>query len=166
VAAAKTRKTTAKKSTAKNTTAKNTTAKNTTAKNTTAKNATAKNASDTFAEAFAGLERILLRHVRPPLAAARREGEVLVKGPVVPKWKKELWFGQVRRGRAYVSYHLMTVYAFPELLRGMSPGLRARMQGKTCFNFRRAEPDLFAELDDLTGRCVERLRVEGALPHR
>jgi hypothetical protein len=34
----------------------------------------------------------------------------------------------------YVIYHLMPVYLNPGLLEGMSPGLRKRMQGKSCFN--------------------------------
>ena len=44
----------------------------------------------------------------------------------------------------------MPVYLNPGLLEGMSPGLRKRMQGKSCFNFTRLDPVLLAELPALT----------------
>jgi hypothetical protein len=89
--------------------------------------------------------------------------EYILTGPMMPRWKKELWFGGVRIGRTYVSLHLMPVYMFPELLKGLSPGLRARMQGKSCFNFKRVDPELFAEVDGLLASCIERLRAAGIL---
>jgi hypothetical protein len=86
------------------------------------------------------------------------------------------WFGGVRRGRAYVSYYLMPVYVEPSLLDGVSPALRRRMQGKSCFNFKVVDDALFAELADLTRRGYERTagdpgwgvakRVEHGMAHR
>ena len=49
----------------------------------------------------------------------------------------------VQVGNAYVSYHLMGVYGNTALLGGMSSALNARMQGKTCFNFKVADEALF-----------------------
>ena len=43
----------------------------------------------------------------------------------------------------------MSVYGRPELLHGMSPELRRRMQGKACFNFTKVDEPLFAELAQL-----------------
>ena len=62
------------------------------------------------------------------------------------------WFGAVRLGKAYVSYYLMPVYTDPRLLVDVSPELKKRMQGKSCFNFTRIDEDLFAELASLTER--------------
>jgi len=62
------------------------------------------------------------------------------------------WFGATRRGKAYVSFYLMPVYGDPRLLADLSPALRKRMQGKSCFNFTRVDEALFAELADLTRR--------------
>jgi hypothetical protein len=56
----------------------------------------------------------------------------------------------IRVGKTYVSYYLMPVYASPELLASMSPELRRRMQGKSCFNFRTVDEPLFAELARIT----------------
>jgi hypothetical protein len=50
----------------------------------------------------------------------------------------------------YVSYRLMSVYACPEQLKAMSPGLKKRMQGKACFNFIAVDQELIGELARLT----------------
>ena len=74
-----------------------------------------------------------------------------------PQHKGEpMFFGAVRVGKAYVSFHLMPLYMCPELTAGMSTELRKRMQGKTCFNFKtQPPPALIAELDVLTDRSIE-----------
>jgi len=63
---------------------------------------------------------------------------------------RPLWFGAVRIGKNYVSFHLMPLYMNPPLLRAVSPSLKKRMQGKTCFNFKAAlEPELLQALRQL-----------------
>jgi hypothetical protein len=58
-----------------------------------------------------------------------------------------MYFGSVRTGKAYVSFHLMPLYMCPTVARSVSPALKKRMQGKTCFNFRaRPEPEQIADL--------------------
>ena len=57
-------------------------------------------------------------------------------------------------GKRYVSFYLMPVYASPELDAAVSPALRKRKQGKSCFNFDRIDEALFAELSDLTARGI------------
>lgn len=66
------------------------------------------------------------------------------------KNKKPLCFGAVRLGKNYVSFYLMSIYSCPELLKGMSPELKKRMQGKSCFNFKEVDAKLFKELAKLT----------------
>jgi len=65
------------------------------------------------------------------------------------------WFAGVRRGKAYVSYYLMPIYVEPSLLEDVSPKLKRRMQGKSCFNFRSVDDALIDELDALTRRGFE-----------
>lgn len=62
----------------------------------------------------------------------------------------------IRMGKRYVSYYLMSVYAFPDLLESLSPRLRKRMQGKSCFNFSSVDEALFEELDRVTQTGFER----------
>jgi hypothetical protein len=61
----------------------------------------------------------------------------------------------VRPGKRYVSFYLMPVYALPELAALISPELRRRMQGKSCFNFTTVDETLFAELARLTEAGLE-----------
>src|SRR5450432_1215545 len=64
--------------------------------------------------------------------------------------KKPMSVACVQIGKAYVSYHLIPAYACSDLLKGISKKLRARMQGKSCFNFQSADRELFAEHEELT----------------
>lgn len=73
---------------------------------------------------------------------------------VNPKNKLPVMVGAVQIKKNYVSYHLMAVYAFPDLLDTVSPELKKRMQGKSCFNFKSITPDQLAELNDLTQRAI------------
>jgi len=49
----------------------------------------------------------------------------------------------------------MGVYAYPDLLKDVSPKLKGRMQGKSCFNFTSLDEPLFAELEELTVRAFQ-----------
>ena len=68
----------------------------------------------------------------------------------VMKNKQRLFFAAVRVGKAYVSFHLMPVYACADLAAAISPELKRRMQGKSCFNFKTVDETLFKELAKLT----------------
>src|SRR5258708_2988648 len=68
----------------------------------------------------------------------------------IMKNKKPVCLGGGGMGKNYVSFYLMSAYASPDLLKGMSPELKKRMQGKSCFNFKELDERLFKELDKLT----------------
>jgi hypothetical protein len=76
--------------------------------------------------------------------------ELYVDTNHILKNNKPLWFGAVQVKKNYVSYHLMPVYLNPALLDTISPELKKRMQGKSCFNFSSINPQLFRELEELT----------------
>lgn len=80
-------------------------------------------------------------------------------GPYSEKWQKQLFFGAAQIKKNYVSFYLMPVYMFPDLLKDISPELKKRMQGKSCFNFKKVEPALFKELAELTHKSVEQFRT-------
>ena len=73
------------------------------------------------------------------------------------------YFATVKQGKRYVSFHLMPVYGFPDLLDDVSPELRKRMQGKSCFNFTTVDGELFAQLEALTRRGYETFAANGLL---
>jgi len=83
-----------------------------------------------------------------------------LEGPYSEKWKKELFFASAQIKKNYVSFYLMPVYMHPELLKDISPELRKHMQGKSCFNFKKVEPDLFKELASLARNGFEKFKQE------
>lgn len=64
--------------------------------------------------------------------------------------------GATRVGKRYVSFYLMSVYAMPDLLVSMSPALRRRKQGKSCFNFTTIDESLMSELEAITAAGMAR----------
>src|SRR5437762_14014521 len=78
----------------------------------------------------------------------------------VMKNRQPLCFGGVRRGKNYVSFYLMSVYTCPEFLKSMSPELKKRMQGKSCFNFKEVDEKLFKELATLTKASAAKFKDE------
>ncbi len=111
---------------------------------------------DEFSEVYARLTA-LFRPVAANLTITEDgAGHCAVMGPATAKYPQGTWLGAVRIGKAYVSYHLVPVYMFPDLLAGISDRLRKRMQGKGCFNFTAVDEDLLAELAQLTATGVAR----------
>lgn len=64
---------------------------------------------------------------------------------------KDMFFGAVQIRRSYVAYHLYPVYTHPELLDDISDDLKKRMQGKSCFNFKKEiTAEQLDEINELT----------------
>ncbi len=83
--------------------------------------------------------------------------ELVTKSPSpYPQHKGQpMWFGAVKVGKAYVSYHLMPLYMNAGLQKTISPALKKHMQGKSCFNFKTAPSDeLLEELRRLTSAAA------------
>ncbi len=72
--------------------------------------------------------------------------------------KKPEFFGAVQIKKSYVAVHLMPIYYYPELLDNISEELKNKMQGKSCFNFKKKDDKLFAELNSLTKRAFEKYK--------
>jgi len=81
----------------------------------------------------------------------------------IQKNKKPLFFGSVRIGKRYVSYHLMPIYLWPDLMATASDTLKSRLKGKSCFNFTSSDHRLFGEVAELTQQGFERYRAAGYL---
>ena len=99
---------------------------------------------------FAELRKIMAPYADKLAITRDDDQELYVDTRHIQKNKKPLFFGAVQIKKSYVSFHLMPVYLKPELLTSASPELKARMQGKSCFNFSALEPSLFKELTTLT----------------
>src|SRR5947209_16190615 len=108
-----------------------------------------------FAAVFAALKPVLAKYTKRLAVKADTPKEytlVTKSASPFPQHKKQpLYFGSVRLGKAYVSFHLVPLYMCPELAKDIAPALKKRMQGKACFNFKTdPEPEQMAELKRLT----------------
>jgi len=110
-----------------------------------------------FSTVFADLRDVMLKSAKGMKTASDEAGNLVLNAP----WphprepKLPLYFGGVKLGKAYVSFHLMPLYFNPPLLAQISPELKKRMQGKTCFNFRQSDPALFKSLGELTAKAAQ-----------
>jgi hypothetical protein len=79
--------------------------------------------------------------------------------PTTENNKKAEFFGAVQIKKSYVSFHLMPVYYYPNLLDNISPELKKQMQGKSCFNFKFIDENLFSELNALAKIAFEKYKA-------
>jgi hypothetical protein len=107
-----------------------------------------------FETVFAALKPVLQAYASHLVVKADEPGNYYLE--TLPRRNgKALFFGAVQIKKNYVSYHLMAVYIFPDLLNTISPALRKRMQGKSCFNFTKVDTALIEELVTLTRSSFE-----------
>jgi hypothetical protein len=113
-------------------------------------------------QVFTELKRILEKHAKRLVVVKDDETSYYLDTKAIhPRNEQRICFGVVRRCKNYVSYYLMPVYGNPTLLKGMSPDLKKRMQGKSCFNFKAVDKTLFNELAALTKKGFESFRSMG-----
>ena len=128
-------------------------------------------ASAEFESIFARLRGILQKH-KGNFAVTDEPGNYCLAGNPGPALavrkgktkQREMPIAWTSISKAYVSYHLMGIYMNPKLQKSISRELKARMQGKSCFNFKNSDETRFAELDQLTRRSIEDLKKAGFIP--
>jgi len=123
--------------------------------------ARAKTAPPDLGAVFSGLKGLLKPYARRMAVKFDGPGIYYLESKATNRYSEEVFFGAVRTGKRYVSYHFMPVYVFPALVGSLSPALRKRMQGKACFNFASVDRDLFKELGALTRRGFDEFRRGG-----
>ena len=107
-----------------------------------------------FHSVFDQLRSILRKHAGGSLAVSDdRADRLCLEGKVGPA-TLEIWGGKrkaatmpvawVQIGKTFVSYHHMAFYGSAALQQAISPKLKKHMQGKTCFNFKTVDDQLFA----------------------
>ncbi len=114
-----------------------------------------------FQDTFESLKSILAEYADEMVFVKNEPDDFHLDTKYIMKNKQLMFFGAVRITKNYVSYHLMPVYVFSELLSGISPDLKRRMQGKSCFNFKTPDQELFKELAELTVAGYRRYKEAG-----
>jgi len=108
---------------------------------------------------FSELKSIMANY-EPSLSVLHNKADnYYLNTPTSEKNKKPEFFGAVQIKKSYVAFHLMPIYYFPELLENISQDLKNRMQGKSCFNFKDTDENLFAELESLTKSSFDKYKL-------
>ena len=116
--------------------------------------------TESFNIVFDQLRAILTPYEQSLVVKSDQDGDYYLETRHLTKNKQPLFFGSVKTQKNYVSFYLMPVYACPNLIDNISLELKKHMQGKSCFNFKTADPVLFSELADLTKKGFERYKRE------
>lgn len=120
----------------------------------------AKAAAD-FAGTFSKLRAMLKKYERHFKVAADKSDNYYLETREVCFNGKPMFFGCVSIKKSYVSCYLMPLYVSSELAKKISPELKKRMQGKSCFNFSAPDEKLFAELGTLAEAGLAEYRKRG-----
>ncbi len=120
--------------------------------------------TEKMAAAFAELAALFAPYRDDLVVQTDEPGHLSLYALPSPAYPKGLFFGAVKIGKRYVSFPLMPVYVHPELLGGVSPDLRKRMQGKLCLSFAAPDEVLFAEWRTLIRAGFDAYGREGTIP--
>jgi hypothetical protein len=119
---------------------------------------------------FARLRNVLAAHASGYSVAddsARRYGLEAPAGPATVRARggklraQTIPVAWVEVRKAYVSFHLMGVAGHPKLAASLSSELRARMKGKSCFNFKTVDDALMSELARVTEQSLLGMKKAG-----
>lgn len=117
-----------------------------------------------FTSIFIRLKRILQEYEDSLIVKTSTDDEYYLNTANNPVTKScDGYFGSVHIKGNYVSFYLMPVYVYPELLEGISQPLKKRMQGKSCFNFKKIDEVFFEELQELTEKGFYKYKASGWL---
>lgn len=120
-------------------------------------------ADGTSTELFAALRELLLVYGTELSVVHDDDGHFYANCRNLDAKGKAQFFGAVKVSGRKHSFHFMPVYDFPELLVDLSPELKKRMQGKSCFNFTSLDPAVLDELQGLVEQGASRYKVVGKL---
>ena len=129
-----------------------------------ANKAEASGAGAEFEAIFAHLREILRKYAGKLSVSDDSPRRYCLTGGLHPVHKQPMPVAWVEINKAYVSFHHMGVYGFPKLREGLSAQLKARMQGKSCFNFKVRDEALFKELERVTADGFAAFRRAGFAP--
>ena len=116
-----------------------------------------------FQTTFKVLKTALKKHEKNLTIKTNKNDTYNLYAGYSEKYKRDIYFGGVEIKKNYVSFHLMPVYINPNLLDDISPELKQRMQGKSCFNFKIVNKAQLRELTALTNKGFEYYKKEGML---
>lgn len=121
---------------------------------------TSTNSTNDLAEVYLRLRPILEPYMPEMVAMQDNERGLYLNTRSIMKNKQPLFFASIAINKNYVSFHVFPVYMYPDLLDKVGD-LMKRMQGKSCFNFRKLSEEQVAGMRALVEAGHKRLKAEG-----
>jgi len=118
------------------------------------------NSTNDLAEVYLRLRPILEPYIPEMVAMQDNERGLYLNTRSIMKNKQPLFFASIAINKNYVSFHVFPVYMYPDLLDKVGD-LMKRMQGKSCFNFRKLSEEQVAGMRALVEAGHKRLKAEG-----
>jgi hypothetical protein len=109
-----------------------------------------------FPEIFANLRALMLDAAPGMIVTQDTPTNFTLKTSwLEARTKEPAWFGWIAIKKSYVAYHVMPLYTLPALNELVPPSLEKRRQGKTCFNFKKSDTELFDQISKLTQAAAQ-----------
>jgi hypothetical protein len=121
------------------------------------------NGKDGHLALFTALRQLLRPYEKDLAVKTDKPGNCYLETRSASLNGRRLFFAAVKAKKNYVSFYLTPLYMFPDLSNRISPTLKKKMQGQSCFNFTTLDKDCFAELEDLTQAGFEKIKSESLL---
>jgi len=118
-------------------------------------------ADPALTETFLRLRKILEPYAKYMVVKHDGPGIYYLESAPVPKYGTEVFFGAVQMQKRQVSFHLLPVHVFPEMLETISPALKRRLRGTSRFAFTTIDAATLRELTALTKRGYQGYRRGG-----
>jgi len=83
--------------------------------------------------------------------------EAVIQGRKFP----EVYFAAVMLNKSYVSLHYMPIYAEPESKKYLKPELLSKLNGKSCFNFKKIDSVLLEQIKETLDRGFKEYQKRG-----
>ena len=113
-----------------------------------------------FSAIFEKLKIVLKKYEKRCVVEKDTESDYYLNTKKLDQKKSPIFFAATSINKISVSFYLMPVYRYPDILDEISPELRKHLHGKSCFRFTKVEPALFKELSMLTKRSIERCKKQ------
>jgi hypothetical protein len=111
---------------------------------------------------FQALRTVLEPYIAEMNVVQDNERGLYLNTRTMMKNGQPLFFASIAINKNYVSFYVFPVYMYPDLVDGFGT-MKKRMQGKSCFNFRKVDSDQVEKMRALVKAGYDRLKTEGQI---
>ena len=110
---------------------------------------------------FLSLKKVLEPYAPKMVVKHDGPGIYYLESAPSKKYGTEVFFGAVQTQKTQVSFHLLPLHVFPEMLDDLSPALKKRLRGSSRFAFTTVDAGTLRELAALTKKGYQGYKKGG-----